>query len=100
VYNKYKNNAKVQFLALNTWESKFKDYASKLANARKFITDNKYTFPVLIDEGSVIDQYDVDGIPTQFIIDKTGNICFKNVGYDGPQMEDQLSQQIDILLSE
>jgi thiol-disulfide isomerase/thioredoxin len=100
VYNKYKDNPNVQFLALNTWESKFKDYASKLANATKFIEDNKYTFPVLIDEGSVIDQYEVDGIPTQFLIDKKGNIGFKNVGFDGPQIVDQLSQQIEILLSE
>ncbi|MFI5252011.1 MAG: redoxin domain-containing protein [Bacteroidota bacterium] len=100
VYNKYKDNASVQFLALNTWENAFKTYDAKLSNAKKFILDNKYTFPVLIDEGSVIDKYEVDGIPTQFIIDKRGNIGFKNVGYDGPQMVDQLSQQIEILLDE
>jgi peroxiredoxin len=87
-------------MALNTWERKFKDFAAKLENAKKFIVENKYTFPVLIDEGSAVDQYDVDGIPTQFIIDKKGNIGFKNVGFEGPQMEDQLSLQIDILLNE
>jgi thiol-disulfide isomerase/thioredoxin len=100
IYSKYQDNKNVQFLAINTWESKFKEYDSQLANAKLFMSDNKYTFPVLIDQGAAIDKYEVEGIPTQFIIDTKGNISFKTVGYDGPQMEDQLSMQIDILLDE
>jgi hypothetical protein len=48
----------------------------------------------------VISNYDVDGIPTKFLIDKKGNIAFKSVGFDGPGMEDELTQQIEILLGE
>ena len=104
VYEKYQNNENVKFLAVNTWERQ-KDYDSQLANAKKFIEDNKYTFPVLIDEKNddqfkVISNYDVDGIPTKFLIDKKGNIAFKSVGFDGPGMEDELIQQIEILLGE
>jgi len=104
VYEKYQSNENVKFLAVNTWERQ-KDYDSQLANAKKFIEDNKYTFPVLIDEKNddqfkVISNYDVDGIPTKFLIDKKGNIAFKSVGFDGPGMEDELTQQIEILLGE
>jgi thiol-disulfide isomerase/thioredoxin len=104
VYEKYQNNESVKFLAVNTWE-RLKDYDSQLANAKKFIEDNKYTFPVLIDEKNddqfkVISNYDVDGIPTKFLIDKKGNIAFKSVGFDGPGMADELTQQIEILLGE
>jgi thiol-disulfide isomerase/thioredoxin len=104
VYEKYQNNERVKFLAINTWERQ-KDYTSQVANAQKFVQDNKYTFPVLIDEKIddqyvVISKYGVDGIPTKFILDKKGNIGFKSVGFDGPGMEDELTEQIEILLSE
>ncbi len=104
VYEKYQGNESVKFLAVNTWE-RLKDYDAQLVNAKKFIEDNKYTFPVLIDEKNddqfmVISNYDVDGIPTKFLIDKKGNIAFKSVGFDGPGMEDELTQQIEILLGE
>jgi thiol-disulfide isomerase/thioredoxin len=103
VYEKYSSNPSVMFLAVNTWERQ-KDYASQLENAKKFIADNKYTFPVLIDEATdgqfrVIGQYDVDGIPTKFLIDKNGNIAWKTVGFDGPGMVDELTSQIELLLA-
>ncbi|HJP64273.1 MAG TPA: TlpA disulfide reductase family protein [Mucilaginibacter sp.] len=84
--NKYKNDPNVQFLFVDTWESG-KDYEP---GVRKFITDNKYTFHVLMDEkndagrqAKIVSAYKVDGIPTKFIIDKNGNIRFKYVGYSG-----------------
>ncbi len=98
VYEKYKNNSSVAFLALDTWERQ-KDYDATLSNAKKFIADNNYTFPVLIDE-KIVDKYEVDGIPTKFIIDKKGAIAFKSVGFEGPDMEEELTQQIELLLNE
>src|SRR3569833_2406024 len=84
--NKYKNDPNVQFLFVDTWESG-KDYEP---GVRKFITDNKYTFHVLMDEkndagrqAKIVSAYKVDGRPTKFIIDKNGNIRFKYVGYSG-----------------
>lgn len=104
VYEKYRNNNNVKFIAVNTWERQ-KNYNDQLENAKKFIQDNKYTFPVLIDEKAddqfkVIGDYEVEGIPTKFIIDKNGNIAFKSVGFDGPAMEDELTEQIEFLLNE
>jgi hypothetical protein len=64
------------------------------------MADNKYTFPVLYDEG-VVDKYGVDGIPTKFIIDRKGNLAFKSVGFNGADaMLGELTTQIDLLLAE
>lgn len=98
VYDKYKNNTNVLILALDTWERK-KDYDATVANAKQFIEDHKYTFPVLIDE-KFVDKYGVEGIPTKFIIDKKGAIAFKSVGFMGPDMEEELTQEIELLLAE
>lgn len=105
VYEKYQTNENVVFLAVNTWERQ-KDYDAQVANAKKFIEENKYTFPVLIDEKKddqydVVGKYDVEGIPTKFILDKKGNIAWKAVGFDnGQAMIDEMTEEIDFLLSE
>ncbi|HTI57415.1 TlpA disulfide reductase family protein [Mucilaginibacter sp.] len=84
--NKYKNDPNVKFLFIDTWENG-KDYEP---GVKKFIADNKYTFHVLMDEqndegrqAKIVSAYKVNGIPTKFLIDKTGNIRFKYVGYSG-----------------
>ena len=84
--NKFKDNPKVKFLFIDTWENG----DNYLQGVKKFIADNKYTFHVLMDEknsdgrqAKVVSQFKVDGIPTKFIIDKNGNIRFKYVGYSG-----------------
>jgi thiol-disulfide isomerase/thioredoxin len=105
VYEKYQANENVVFLVVNTWERQ-KDYDAQVANAKKFIEENKYTFPVLIDEKKddqydVVGRYDVEGIPTKFILDKKGNIAWKTVGFDnGQAMIDEMTEEIDFLLSE
>ena len=69
-------------------------------NAQDFITQNKYTFHVLLDnDNKVIESYKVNGIPTKFIIDKDGNIRFKSVGFDGNAdgLVEELSTMIAML---
>ena len=84
--NKYKDDPNVKFLFVDTWETA----DNYLNGVKKFIADNKYTFNVLMDEkgddgrqSKVVSAYGVTGIPTKFIIDKTGNIRFKYIGYSG-----------------
>lgn len=84
--NKYKDDPNVKFLFVDTWENG-DDY---VPGVKKFISDNKYPFHVLLDDkdadgkqGKIVEAYKVEGIPTKFIIDKNGNIRFKYVGYDG-----------------
>ncbi|MDP2036755.1 MAG: TlpA disulfide reductase family protein, partial [Ignavibacteria bacterium] len=95
--NKYASDTNVKFLFVNTWENNVED---KKKNAQDFITQNRYTFHVLLDnDNKVIESYRVSGIPTKFIIDKTGNIRFKAVGFDGSddKLVSELSSMITLL---
>jgi peroxiredoxin len=92
---KYKDNPNVQFLFIDSWERG--EPAEKLKNVGEFIDQNKYAFNVLMDmDDSVIEKFKVDGIPTKFIIDKTGLIRFKSVGYGGN--DDKLAKEIDLMI--
>ena len=99
--NKYKDDQDVKFLFIDTWENG----DNYIDGVKKFIADNKYTFNVLIDEkggdgrqSKVVTQFGVSGIPTKFIIDKSGNIRFKVVGFDGSAdgLVDEVSAMIDM----
>lgn len=99
--DKYKNNEQVKFLFIDTWETE-KDYYE---NVKKFIADSKYTFHVLIDEvdeagkqAKTTKAFNVDGIPTKFVIDKKGNIRFKSVGNIGSPNDilETISTMIDL----
>lgn len=46
----------------------------------KYITKNKFTFPVFRPSGYLTEQLNVPGIPTTFIISKDGRIVSKEVG--------------------
>ena len=92
----YKNNDKVQFLFVNTWEN-VKD---KVANARMFIQQNHYPFNVLIDkDNKVVADYMVSGIPTKFVIDNKGNIRFESIGFSGntDQMVEEIKTMINMI---
>jgi hypothetical protein len=45
-----------------------------------------------------VEQFKVDGIPTKFVIDKSGNIRFKAIGFDGSddKLVAELTAMIDI----
>lgn len=46
-----------------------------------FVEEFKFTFPILLDSDLIInDRYGVRGIPTTFLIDKTGTITHKMLG--------------------
>lgn len=80
---KYKDNPKVQFLFVNTYErveqSQWKTTVNNFVNQRGF-----NTFPIIFDiGGEVAGNYGVNGIPAKFCIDKEGKIKFKSTGYMG-----------------
>jgi thiol-disulfide isomerase/thioredoxin len=98
IYEKYKDNPKIVILALDTWEGVAG--AEREGLVKKFIEENKYTFPVLYDEGFV-EKYGVEGIPTKFVIDKKGVIQFKSVGfYSDQKMLDEMELWFEILLDD
>lgn len=93
IVDKYKDNKNVSFVFINTWERG----DNKVKQAADFISSNKYTFNVLMDnESTVVEQFKVDGIPAKFVLDKAGKIRFKSVGYDGS--EDKLINELDAMI--
>lgn len=98
--DKYKNDPNVKFLFLHTWE---KGGGDPTANAKKYVTDNKYSFEVLMDlrdpktnASAVASAYKVDGIPTKIIIDTHGQIRFSTSGFgaDADKAVKELSNMI------
>ncbi len=99
VYDKYRSNQNVLILAVNTSEQK--QGKERLDLVKQFMSDNKYTFPVLIDDQGVAQKFGVEGIPTKYVIDKQGTLRFESVGFgDGPRMITELTAQIDMLLND
>ncbi len=79
---------------------KFESGNDKKKIAADFISENNYTFQVLLDDDDkVIESYKVSGIPTKFIVDKNGNIRFKSVGLSGTDehLVNELSAMISLI---
>jgi thiol-disulfide isomerase/thioredoxin len=92
---KFRDNPNVKFVFVNTWER----VVDKEKNAAEFMTANRYTFDVLMDNtNEVVEQFKVDGIPTKFVLDKSGNIRFRSVGFDGSddKLINELTSMIDM----
>jgi thiol-disulfide isomerase/thioredoxin len=93
--DKFRNDSNVVFLFVDTWENK--ELKEMQANAQKYITDNKYSFNVLLDDkNKAVSDYRVDGIPTKFVIDPKGDIQFMSVGFGGD--EDALVDEISLMI--
>jgi thiol-disulfide isomerase/thioredoxin len=93
--NKYKDDKDVVFLFVDTWEHK--EPAKMKEDAAQFIKDNKYTFNVVLDDkDKTIGDYKVDGIPTKFIIDKSGLVRYTSIGFGGNA--DELVEEISLMI--
>ncbi len=58
---------------------------------RAFLGINSYSFPIAYDEGSRIsDRLEINHLPTLLIIDKSGRIRIRHIGYS-KAMEDYTS---------
>jgi peroxiredoxin len=79
------------------------DYVNEV---KKFIAENKYTFNVLFDEkdygygkqNKIRKEYGYGQslIPTQYVIDKKGNIRFESIGFDG--RTEHLANEVDYMI--
>lgn len=104
VVSKYKDNKDVVFLFIDTWENVSGDERKNLL--KKFLKDHNYSFQVVLDQplagGSrsyrLAKDFEVEGIPTKFILDRHGNIRFVSIGFKGDtqQLETELSNMIEI----
>jgi len=98
VYERYESYKTVAFIAMNTSENT--TGPKREAAVKKFMADSKLTFPVVYDNGfETAQKFGVEGIPTKFVIDKSGKIQFSSVGFtDGDEMANELITQIEVLL--
>lgn len=64
-----------------------------------FLKKNPATAMVVLSDGKTEGKYELQGIPLNFVIDRTGMIRLRKVGF-GPGGEDQLRAVIDALLAE
>ncbi|SMC94198.1 TlpA family protein disulfide reductase [Pedobacter africanus] len=102
--DQYKNNRDVEFLFINTWETK----AGFEKNVDELMDQHHYTFNVLYDRQAndnkelAVKQYGVKAIPAKFVIDKEGNIRFRvsNSRTDKASILSELSAMIDIVLKQ
>lgn len=82
---RFKNDPNVKFLFIHTWEKQ--EHAADSAKA--YVTRNKYPFEVLMDlkdaqgNNPVVSSYNVEAIPSKFVIDGNGNIRFRFSGFSG-----------------
>ena len=100
---KYKNNPDVVFLFVNTLES---TTPNRLQRIKTLLNKNKYNFNVLLDEQlrggkfyKLATELNVIGIPTKFIINKEGNIIFRESGgsINKDLFAEELSMMIDLV---
>lgn len=63
----------------------------------QLLSNNGYTFPVLLDdEGQAID-FEIIGYPTTFFLDPDGLIQYRREGFEGDGYEHQTAIRIDAL---
>jgi peroxiredoxin/outer membrane lipoprotein-sorting protein len=72
----------------------------QLDTVKRFIQDNSYSFRVLMDkEGTVLNAYKVQGIPTFVLIDREGKVAWVQVGF-GPGTEKQMEEAVQQALGQ
>ncbi len=77
-------------IGVNTWEQE---------DPAAFMTENGYTYPIVINGDEVAQEYFVEGIPTFYVIAQDGTVAFHAVGAD-PANEEALAAVLETLLSE
>ncbi len=106
VYEKYKDNSKVQIVMVNVWERTSDSTDAQRIESRKkivndFLAKNKdYSFPMMLDgNDAIVSLFGVTGIPTKFYLDKDGKVQFKEVGFPGADVfVEEASEKINALL--
>ncbi|WDF77178.1 TlpA disulfide reductase family protein [Mucilaginibacter sp. KACC 22773] len=87
VVNRYKNDGKVAFLFIHTWEHSAKE---PLKDASQYLKSKNYTFDLYMDyydsktkTNPAVSAFKIEGIPTKYVIDRNGRIRFLIEGFNG-----------------
>lgn len=96
IYEKYRDEG-VIFYGIN-WERV--DRSQRVATAKKYMEENGFDFPVVVDlEDRTPFAFGVTSYPTVFLIDPSGNIKYRNVGFN-EAIGEILTLQIDSMIAE
>lgn len=91
-YEKHKNDSDFVFVTINTNPPS----DAKVNNIKDYMKEHKFTFPVLIDaENKVVSAYKLFGTPQTLVINRAGDIIYKESGYGGPTIAGDLEKIID-----
>ena len=67
----------------------------------KYLSKNPVTFVTLHDSAQkLVAAADVATMPTSFLVDRTGKICFVHTGFDPDKTKAEYIQQIESLLKQ
>lgn len=88
-YRKYhKADSKFEILAISIDDSR--------SDAERYASHEQLPFPVLLDsDQKVAESYQVEGIPTMFVVDQDGKVTYANQGLD-ETMQFRLMRELDI----
>lgn len=88
----------VKVFAVDVWEDGTVE--EKTEKVKKFWTEQKYTFPTLLDlDDKVVGEYGLGGIPATFVIGRDGKIIGYHGGFD-PGMAEKLKKELTEALQE
>ncbi len=94
--DRFKNDKNVVFLFISTKEVG-SDKTTKVKNFMAKDDFKNFNFNVLLDnDNSVGKSYDLEGMPSKYVIDPKGNIRFVKVGYTGK--EDELLEELTLMI--
>lgn len=92
VYTQYKSDTSVVFMVINSGSK------NTLQDAQNWIGNKRYDFPVYYtNDRGIGDSFKFNVIPATYVIDKAGNIRFKNIGFEGAVIERKIAASIDLL---
>ena len=96
-WEKHKNDKNIALFAVNTKEQ-LKDKKRVLA-IKKFMKKNGYDFPVLLDNSNntVMKLFEIGSIPTKIFIGPNWKIYFKDIGFHGPSMVEDMDIQLELI---
>ncbi|RZL50892.1 MAG: redoxin domain-containing protein [Pedobacter sp.] len=92
VYNRYKDQKDVVFMIMNSGSK------NSLQDAVSWVNRNNYTFPFYYNDRKLAEAFNINTIPSTFLIDRMGKIQYRTVGFEGPIMEAKLGLEIKDLL--
>ena len=92
-YEKFRNREDVLFMVINSGSN------NTLQDAKGWKGNKTYSFPVFYNtDRSIGEKFGFNVIPATYIIDKSGLIRFKTIGFEGPVIQRKIESAVEMLL--